>query len=332
MKPFTPTATAVLNALSDGPATAATLRTRIGCGRSTLDKTLADLNRNNQITRLPDDHPDHPSHWTLTAEPTDPAPAQADTDDGATAATDPIDDRDTGDTPTSDTTRVEPDDAEPAPDTERNDPTADGRPDTEPTAPDQATTDLLTAEKAEPSSPAEEIKICRGCQNQMPKICPTCWSKTTSYCGTCRRSMPARGRGTGTPEILANGLPKLTRGQLAELVQDVMRSHPLPDHLGITGWTSGRIAVYLPGRSTGAIGNVLDKLAATGVTEQLGDAPKRYRLCPTPTPAPEPTVIDARPTTSPPAPDTATTADALTPPPATSTPARADDEHNPNDS
>lgn len=127
----------------------------------------------------------------------------------------------------------------------------------------------------------EEVKICRGCQNQMPKICPGCWQKTTTYCGDCRKDNPTTRRGTpGDPQILSNGLPKLARGELERHVLQIIRSQPSPEHLGITGWTSGRVAVFLPGRSTGAIGNVLDKLAATGLTQLLGDNPKRYQLTP----------------------------------------------------
>jgi hypothetical protein len=57
-----------------------------------------------------------------------------------------------------------------------------------------------------------------------------------------------------------------------------MRTQPIPNHLGITGWTPGRIAIFLPGRSTGAIGNALDRLTTNGTADLLAEAPKRYRL------------------------------------------------------
>jgi len=132
----------------------------------------------------------------------------------------------------------------------------------------------------EPEAEIEvEVKVCRGCGDQMPLICPTCNAKTTSYCGTCRATRATR-RASGEPQILSSGLRKLTRGELEHLVLDVIRTHALPDHLGITGWTPARVGIYLPGRSTGAISNVLDKLAATGQAQLLGTDPKRYQPVP----------------------------------------------------
>ena len=362
MKPLTPTATAALDALAEGPATTTELRTRTGAGRSTLDKALTELRRDNLVTRLSDDHPEHPSHWTLTTDANHPEPSASDQpdtgdaheqdlsdgdeshadgahepelggdnvqpeasdDDGSHTdgagrpdtdlrRNDDVDQPDLDDSvPTSGTAagpEAMPEDLPGAPlddDTSGVDATASGEkgdpgPDAptsdgsaeepSPTLPPQT---LSSQGEETPSTPDGDVKICRGCQSQMPKTCPTCWNKTSSYCGNCRRS----GGLNGTPEILSNGLPKLDRGQLAELVRDVMRTHPLPDHLGITGWTSGRIAVYLPGRSTGAIGNALDKLANTGTAEKLGDNPKRYRLRTT-QPAPEQTTTAADETAPP---------------------------------
>src|SRR6266498_3245682 len=91
--------------------------------------------------------------------------------------------------------------------------------------------------------------------------------------------MPQMRRGEpGEPQILSNGLPKLRPGELEAMVEKVLREHPVPHHIGVTGWTAGRVAVFLPGRSTGAIGNALRKLTTTGVAELIGDNPERYPL------------------------------------------------------
>jgi hypothetical protein len=63
----------------------------------------------------------------------------------------------------------------------------------------------------------------------------------------------------------------------------VLRQQPLPNHVGITGWTAQRVAIYLPGRSTGAIGNALNKLTKTGQVELIGEQPMRYQLVATDT-------------------------------------------------
>jgi hypothetical protein len=118
----------------------------------------------------------------------------------------------------------------------------------------------------------------------MPKICECCWQKTPAFCGTCRRTMPQVHRGEpGDPIILSNGLPKLRPGELEKLVEKVMREQPLPAFAGVIGWTGGRVAVHLPGRSSGAINNALEKLERTGVAELVGNKPMRYRLKPTDT-------------------------------------------------
>src|SRR6266536_3586314 len=104
-------------------------------------------------------------------------------------------------------------------------------------------------------------------------------AENPSYCGKCRRTMPQVRRGEpGEPVVLSNGLPKLRPGELEELVAKVLREQPVPHHVGVTGWTGGRVAIFLPGRSTGAINNALEKLTKTGVAELIGDQPMRYQL------------------------------------------------------
>jgi hypothetical protein len=251
MNAMTPTARAVLDALHEAPAAAAELRQRLGRSRSAIDKALADLAHNQLAAKSDQDR------WA----PTDQAPP-AGPDNDAAVATDEVHLPAPVDIP-SDTLA---DDAAMAAEHATSDSNHIGSPE-----------DAGLAHAVEETIPTE-VKICRGCQAQMPMVCPTCGSKTTSYCADCRRQQPARRRGSGQPEILSSGLPKLGRGELVHLVRNVMRTQPLPDHLGMTGWTAGRVAVFLPGRSTGAIGNALERLTTTGVAVLLGETPKRYRL------------------------------------------------------
>jgi hypothetical protein len=282
---LTPTAQAILDHLHDQPpTTAADLRERTGRSRSATDKALAELAKTGLVTKTPDTG-DGPTLWTLTAPgtasgpPADAAPpSEPPHAQGADAVPStepdqvdsPADDDPDGSQPTGrDTGPVDSTDPADCPDpAERTAETGDGYP-----------PDPVTGQATEPLA---EVKVCRGCGEQMPRTCPTCWQKTTAYCGTCRRTQPAtRRRAPGETQILANGLPKLLPGQLERLVLDVIRTQPLPDHLGITGWTAGRVAIFLPGRSTGAIGNALDKLAATGQAALLAHDPKRYGPIPT---------------------------------------------------
>ena len=137
------------------------------------------------------------------------------------------------------------------------------------------TADEVATMADQPLAVEQPPKRCRGCQTLMPATCPACWQKTPSYCGACRRDRPDT-----EPQILANGLPRLRPGELPQLVGQVMRDNPLPEHLGVVGWTASRVAVYLPGRSTGAVGNALDKLTRAGTAQLIGEHPTRYRLTP----------------------------------------------------
>jgi hypothetical protein len=279
---LTPTAQAILDALREHPATATDLREATGRSRSTIDKALADLAKTGLVTKTTPDDSDTegPTQWALTDPNHDSMDHEPTNDD-----TEPNEPASGPDHPQDDDPHSRHGTADPGPST--NNPSSDAD-DPDPAGPPPAEqeddTSAETPTDGDGPPPEDEVKVCRGCGEQMPRICPTCGMKTTTYCGTCRKTHPTRRRLPGQPEILANGLPKLTRGELERLVLDVIRTQPLPNHLGITGWTSGRVAIFLPGRSTGAIGNALDKLAATGRTELIGDNPKRYQ----PTPDPQP--------------------------------------------
>jgi hypothetical protein len=305
---LTPTAQAVLDALREAPAAAPELRQRLGRSRSAVDKALADLARHQLAVKTDNDT------WILTDPAGPPGPDNAIAPDlpsasGEEAAPDddatsdlvqaPDDEYSSADEQTTADERLADNQVAPVllntldtqdggltaaidePAAANSDPQGGSPRDADPATAADAQAEALAGAQARAESEesvAAQVKICRGCQAQLPGVCPTCGSKTTSYCAHCRRQLPARRRSSGQPDILSTGLPKLARGELAGLVENVMRTHPLPDHLGMTGWTTGRVAIYLPGRSTGAIGNALERLTTTGVAELHGDAPKRYQL------------------------------------------------------
>nr|MDT0658785.1 helix-turn-helix domain-containing protein [Micromonospora sp. DSM 115978] len=300
---LSPSARLTLDALKAGPGNVHELSERTGRSRSTTDKAINDLAKIGLIVKVDDggDPADGaPTRWQLAEAAADAETGQPEPD-GGDNATEP----DT-DTPATDTT-----DADAATRAEAADPAADPEPDTDPpttgdgdgeghgTAPDgEATADgeatpdgggqpdteakpdgEATQDGDEKKAEAEPPKLCRGCQTQMPKICQCCWQKTPAYCGKCRKDMPQVRRGEpGEPVILSNGLPKLRPGELEAMVAKVLREQPLPAFAGVTGWTGGRVAIHLPGRSTGAINNALEKLERNKVVELIGDKPMRYKL------------------------------------------------------
>ncbi|MEV7628829.1 MarR family transcriptional regulator [Actinoplanes sp. NPDC089786] len=214
------------------------------------------------------------------AEATNPAadlkpgaepPATGDGDGTAPASEAPADGGDTSDGDGQP-------DTEATPDGEANTPDGDGKPDGE-AKPDGGKPDGGKPDGDENKAAAEPPKLCRGCQTQMPKICECCWQKTPAYCGKCRKDMPQVRRGDpGEPVILANGLPKLLPGELEAMVEKVMREQPLPAFQGIVGWTGGRLAIHIPGRSPGAMTNAMRKFDKEGKAELIGDNPERYKL------------------------------------------------------
>jgi hypothetical protein len=304
-----PTLTAIeqatLDALTDEPVTAAEICARTRRSRSSTDKALARLARTGLATRTdPPNPPGGPARWmraTVEHDPDhptieSPAPGPDDPEDDEPPADQTEHHNDTENDGATE------DDGVGESEAERHDPDQDegerdeGERDEgdglhSERAADDRTADevreLMERATGQPqdSSPAEAdpatpptVKICRGCQEQIPAVCPTCWQRTTSYCGACRQNLPATRRGNpAEPQILPNGLRKLNSGELELLVAGVMRDHPVPDHVGIVGWTPGRIAIFLPGRSTGAIAKALDRLTDRGHAELLGHTPKRYR-------------------------------------------------------
>jgi hypothetical protein len=295
MDKLTPTARLTLDALKDGPGNVHELYERTGRSRSATDKALGELAKANLILKVDDD-----------GDPADGAPARWQFADPASAAAEPTQSEpnnnvttppDAGQSDTGENT---------ATDVEATDPAAPGRsadPASDPEQADQApkgppTDETHTAEPANDGQPdgeprpdgdtqpdgevravAEQPKLCRGCQAQMPKICECCWQKTPAFCGNCRKNMPQVRRGEpGEPVILSNGLRKLRPGELEDLIRKVLRDHPLPAFAGIVGWTGGRVAIHLPGRSPSAINNALEKFTMTGECELIGDKPMRYQL------------------------------------------------------
>jgi hypothetical protein len=250
MDKLTPTARLTLDALSSGPANVHELCERTGRSRSATDRAIGELAKADLITKLDDggDAADGaPTRWQPAISPvpesSDPPVVDAEPDKPLDAA-------------------VPGDDTAQAAEDRQPETSADG--DVAPTSASEA---------------AEQPKLCRGCQAQMPTLCQACWQKTPAYCGTCRKDMPQILRGEpGEPVILSNGLPKLRPGEREQLIINVMREHPVPNHVGITGWTGSRVAIFLPGRSPSAINNALEKFSRNGTAELIGDKPMRYRL------------------------------------------------------
>lgn len=288
MDKLTPSAQRTLDALTTGPGNVHELAERTGLSRSTTDKAINVLAKADLIVKVDDggDPADGaPARWQLT----DPAPAddettlpeltddaeatEADTDVAGPAEADAATpDQASDPAPSGDS----PQDPQPV----TNDRSTDAGPATDAPADGQATPDGDTEPDGEQkTAEAEPPKLCRGCQAQVPKICECCWQKTPAYCGKCRKDMPQARRGEpGEPVILSNGLPKLRPGELEDMVEKVMREQPLPAFAGIVGWTGGRLAIHIPGRSPGAMTNAMRKFTKEGKAELIGDDPERYKL------------------------------------------------------
>jgi len=292
---LSPSAKLTLDALNAGPGNVHELSERTGRSRSTTDKAINDLAKANLIVKVDDggDPADGaPTRWQFAEsapaadeatqpEATDAADAMPDGDNaGTTEAGAATPDEATGSGPSGGSPDPA-DDPQPVTDAPA---AADGEADAGPAVEPQPDSESTPEGEAKPDgdekqAEAEPPKLCRGCQAQMPKICEDCWQKTPAYCGKCRRTMPQVRRGEpGEPAILSNGLPKLRPGELEAMVEKVMREHPLPGFQGIVGWTGGRVAIHLPGRSPGAITNAMRKFATAGKAELIGDDPERYKL------------------------------------------------------
>jgi hypothetical protein len=285
-EPITPNMQAILDALGEsGPATDDDLRKRVRIRRrSTFEDAASALATAGHITRLASDIDGGQPRWRLIdlssaadpgteagAEDRSPAQESADPSDPFTVAgqgTNP--EPETQNDDSGGTTNGEPE-AEPSP-TEDN-----ITPDVEPPPPSVQDDDSTQGEE---QAAETKVKACRGCTKPMPVVCPECGRSTGVYCATCRatRATARPARSAAEPQILANGLPKLRRGELEEQILGVLRSHPLPTFAGQIGWTTQRVAVHVPGRSQGAIGGALSKLADIGKLELLGEKPMRYQL------------------------------------------------------
>jgi len=304
---LSPSAKLTLDALNAGPGNVHELSERTGRSRSTTDKAINDLAKVGLIVKVEDgrDPADGaPARWQLADQASaDGDAAQPEPNGGEATGPDPDGaaeaDPATPDDPANreaspeQAADAQPADAGTIPDDGQNPTAPDGEapPDSQ-TAPDGEAADQEQATSDGDGTPdgdanpdgekpaeAEPPKLCRGCQAQMPKICECCWQKTPTYCGTCRRNMPQVRRGEpGEPVILSNGLPKLRPGELEALVEKVMREQPLPAFAGVVGWTGGRLAVHIPGRSPGAMTNAMRKFAKEGKAELIGDDPERYKL------------------------------------------------------
>ena len=293
MDKLTPSAKLIIDALKIGPGNVHELSDRTGRSRSTTDKAIVELAKAKLIVKVDDggDTSDGaPTRWQLAnpadadTETTQAEPADGDAEtrpDGDAPETPGVDETDAATQHADGGPTVSNGSPETAADAQPADPAPGSDSGIAETGADPQSDDTAKEDDAKQDE-VEAPKLCRGCQTQMPKICEDCWQKTPAYCGKCRRTMPQVRRGEpGEPIILANGLPKLRPGELEAMVEKVIREQPLPAFAGVAGWTGGRLAIHLPGRSSGAITNALRKLARTGVAELIGDNPERYQVKPT---------------------------------------------------
>jgi nitric oxide reductase NorQ protein len=75
-------------------------------------------------------------------------------------------------------------------------------------------------------------------------------------------------------------LPKLRAGQLREQVHAALQADP------VRTWSVTELADHLGGRSAGAVGQALEKLATAGQAHLVASGPRRYRATPTSTSTP----------------------------------------------
>ena len=84
---------------------------------------------------------------------------------------------------------------------------------------------------------------------------------------------PAReGGGATAAGPVEAGASRLGKGALRSLVFDYLSAHAGPDGLGPTA-----IAKGIGGRSSGAVGNALQRLEADGRVHLVSESPRRYR-------------------------------------------------------
>ncbi len=83
-------------------------------------------------------------------------------------------------------------------------------------------------------------------------------------------AVSGQGDGARTEPVEAGG-DRLGKGALRSLVLDYLGAHAGPDGLGPTAVAKG-----LGGRSSGAVGNALQRLEADGAVRLVTEAPRRY--------------------------------------------------------
>jgi hypothetical protein len=86
---------------------------------------------------------------------------------------------------------------------------------------------------------------------------------------------PAWGCAMSHPQRSGSKLPKLRAGQLREQVFTALLADPT------RSWSVTELADHLGGRSAGAVGQALEKLAAGGLAHLVASGPRRYRATPT---------------------------------------------------
>lgn len=86
------------------------------------------------------------------------------------------------------------------------------------------------------------------------------------------RAPASEGGGATAAGPVEAGASRLGKGALRSLVFDYLSAHAGPDGLGPTA-----IAKGIAGRSSGAVGNALQRLEADGRVQLVSESPRRYR-------------------------------------------------------
>jgi hypothetical protein len=90
------------------------------------------------------------------------------------------------------------------------------------------------------------------------------------HAAQARRAIRAASSAAGSRRAVPGGVRP---GELRDLVEGHLREFPGKD---FTPYQVGKVL----GRSSGAVGNAMDKLVSLGVAELAGESPRAYRLAP----------------------------------------------------
>lgn len=250
--------------------TAEELSTDAGIGRSTAAKILARWVADGTAVRVPTDRKRSASRFAIPT-PDDRTPHNS-TDGAATVPSDP-----------HTASQADPPDVDPVADAPV---AADGEPDRDDDHPEATTGDGSNHEPADAGATDRSSDAPRESGNVGPDMTTT--GPTTpdpvleapepdrdpaAVAGTPADGPDDEDHSTGGPRAVTARGPRLAPGALHGMVEDYLRDHP-DEEFGPT-----KIGHDLA-RSTGAVGNALERLVASGYAIRTKERPKRYALAP----------------------------------------------------